>query len=125
MDFCELPRWQLLKEKLDNLSPDKFREEFLKHDDAVLVDVRTEEEVRMDSLEGAVHLDYLAESFLDRLEVWDRDRTYFLYCRTGRRSVRAGVLMRNWGFARVKNLDGGLVAWKAHFENQSVLKDAE
>ncbi len=105
---CEIPRWQILKQNLVNLSPSEFINSFGKEKEAVLIDVRTEEELG-DRLPGAIHLDYLADGFLDQLEKLDRDKTYYIYCRTGRRSVRTGILMQNWGFTgRIINMDGGI-----------------
>ena len=112
MDPCKIPRWQLLKLELRNLKPSEFRLQYAKNPSGVLVDVRTSDEVNELSLPGAIHADYLAEDFLDELEKWDRDCTYFIYCRTGRRSVRTGILMKNWGFQHIINLDGGLAAWQ-------------
>ena len=112
MEVCEIPRWQLLKERLINLSPKEFDRQYRANPGAILLDVRTAEEAEENMLPDAMHVDYLAEGFLDKLEEMNRDTIYFIYCRTGRRSVRTGILMQNWGFKRIANLDGGLVAWE-------------
>ncbi|NND07858.1 MAG: rhodanese-like domain-containing protein [Saprospiraceae bacterium] len=107
---CVIPRWQLLKQDLINLDADAFLQAVEQHKNAVLLDVRTKQEFDSGSLPGAKHLNYFSYSFLDELEQLDRSRTYFLFCRTGRRSVRAGILMKNWGFQKLVHLDGGLTA---------------
>lgn len=107
---CEIPRWQLLKQQIVNLSPVDFISSVEIDQNAVLVDVRTGPEWQTGSLEKALHIDYLSEKFLDTIENLDRKKTYYLFCRTGRRSIRTGVLMKNWGFEKVINLDGGLTA---------------
>ena len=107
---CVIPRWQLLKEDLRNLDPVKFLDAFAKEKDAVLIDVRTKEEYAQGSLDGALHLNYFDYSFLDKLDLLDRSIKYYIFCRTGRRSVRAGILMKNWGFKHIINMDGGMVA---------------
>ncbi len=105
---CEIPRWQILKQNLVNLPPSDFIDAYEQEAGAVLIDVRTEEELD-DQLPGALHMDYLGEGFLDQLETLDRKKTYYIYCRTGRRSVRTGILMQNWGFeGRIVNMDGGI-----------------
>ena len=105
---CEIPRWQILKQNLVNLNPQEFISSFKGDPEAILIDVRTAEELS-DQLPGALHLDYLGDDFLDQLETLDRDKTYYIYCRTGRRSVRTGILMQNWGFeGRIVNMDGGI-----------------
>lgn len=106
---CKIGRWQLLKQQLDNLSPDAFRQTLEHYPDAVILDVRTPEEFAGGALPGALHLNYLGDDFIDRLLCLDRDKTYFVYCRTSRRSTRTCVLMKNSGFTRVYNLESG---WK-------------
>ncbi|MCB0666887.1 MAG: rhodanese-like domain-containing protein [Saprospiraceae bacterium] len=109
---CEIPRWQQLKKEIVNLSPEEFRETFLRENNGILIDVRTREEWNTGSLPNAMHIDYLAEGFLDILEKLDREKAYFIFCRTGRRSLRTSILMKNWGFTDLRNLDGGLSAWE-------------
>ncbi|MBK8506592.1 MAG: rhodanese-like domain-containing protein [Saprospiraceae bacterium] len=112
---CEIPRWQLLKQQIINLSPADFVSSAEIDQHTVLVDVRTELEWQSGSLDQAIHIDYLSEGFLDVIEILDRSKSYYLFCRTGRRSIRTGVLMKNWGFKKVINLDGGLTAWEKSF----------
>ncbi len=112
---CPPRRWDLLKRQLDNLSPEVFRE-WMERAGVELLDVRTREEFENSHLSGARNLDYLGEGFLDELEQLPPDRTYLVYCRTGRRSVRTCTLMRNAGFRNIFHLDGGLLAWEEVFE---------
>jgi rhodanese-related sulfurtransferase len=109
---CEIPRWQLLKHQIVNLTPAEFKKSTEMDKHAVLVDVRTGPEWESGSLDHAIHIDYLCEGFLDAIEKLDRTKSYYLFCRTGRRSIRTGVLMKNWGFEKVVNLEGGLTAWE-------------
>lgn len=117
---CEIPRWQQLKREIVNLTPKQFRRAFLDKEMAVLVDVRTTQEWNSGSLSNALHIDYLADGFLEKIDKLDRDGSYFIFCRTGRRSLRTTVLMKNWGFTDVQNLDGGLTAWEDTFGNYEI-----
>ena len=116
---CKLSRWQLIKQTLDNLDPEAFRQAMAMDPRPVMLDVRTAEEWSGGSFPGAVHLDYLGGEFLDRLEKLDPDRTYLVFCRSGRRSLRVCTLLKNAGFTKVYNLDGGLNAWHARYETLS------
>ncbi len=109
---CKISRWQLLRQKLNNLEPEDFLDSYHQHPGAVLIDVRTPKEFEANHLEGALNLDYLAEDFWDKMEQLDRNRAYFVYCRSERRSLRACTLMQNGGFKQVFNLSGGLKAMK-------------
>jgi rhodanese-related sulfurtransferase len=107
---CKISRWQLIKQELNNLGPKDFLESYQRHPDAVLIDVRTAKEFEVDHLDGAINIDYLSEGFWDRMEQLDRQKTYFVYCRSERRSIRSCRLMQNGGFRKVFNLSGGLNA---------------
>lgn len=110
-DVCEVPRWQLLKQQLNNLSPKEFERAIRDTPDAVVIDVRTPAEFAAGHIEDAINIDYLSYDFWDRMEQLDPQRTYFIYCRTARRSVRTCTLMRNGGFQRVYHLEGGWNLW--------------
>ena len=108
---CKTSRWRQLKAQLNNLDAYAFIKKLNETPDAILVDVRTEAEKAEKTLKGALSLDYLDYGFIDRLEQLDPNSVYLVYCRSGRRSIRACTLMKNSGFKNVYNLDGGLNLW--------------
>jgi rhodanese-related sulfurtransferase len=109
---CPVPRWQLLKQRLRNVTPTDFDRLRQQAEPGSLIDVRTEEEFAAFHLEGAVNYNYLGPDFLEQMEALDPNREYLVYCRSGRRSVRASTLMRNAGFQQIIHLDGGLNAYQ-------------
>ncbi len=111
---CPIPRWELFKQQLHNVSPAEFEQIRLQQASHIILDVRTANEYHDFHLEGAQLMDYLGPDFLDQLEQLDPSQTYMVYCRSGRRSVRACTLMKNAGFSRLIHLDGGMNAWMAH-----------
>ena len=76
-----------------------------------LVDVREPFELEIASLEdrGARHIP-LAQ-LPGRLGELDPAEEVVLFCRSGARSARAADFLRAHGFARVRNLQGGILAW--------------
>jgi phage shock protein E len=74
--------------------------------DAVVIDVRTPEEVAQGSIAGAMHIDFLADGFAERVDALDRDVRYVLYCRTGNRSGQAAEVMADMGFTDLVNAGG-------------------
>ena len=108
---CKTSRWRQLKAQLNNVDAEGFLALNAKYPEATIIDVRTPGETSSGSLKEAIHLDYLGYDFIDRLEEMDPEATYLVYCRSGRRSIRACTLMKNSGFTNVYNLDGGLVVW--------------
>ncbi|MCB9284842.1 MAG: rhodanese-like domain-containing protein [Lewinellaceae bacterium] len=80
---------------------------------AVVLDVRTPAEVAEGTIQGAVNIDVKALDFQDKINALDKDKTYLVYCRSGRRSSAACQMMQNAGFKSLYNLQGGILAWQA------------
>ena len=84
----------------------------------VIVDVRTPQETAQGMIEGALEANVNdKEAFTDFLSGLDKDKTYLVYCRSGRRSARACKIMAKEGFTDLYNLAGGFLAWEAEPEN--------
>lgn len=74
-----------------------------------LLDVRTPEEYAEGHLEGAENIDVKADDFAERIK--DVKDTVAVYCRGGRRSLKAAKKLAGQG-CTVYNLDGGIMAWQ-------------
>ena len=96
-----------------SLSPADFDQQVKSTADAVLLDVRTPEEVQTGYIKGAINMDFKRPEFKILIAGLDKEKPYFVYCLSGMRSGKAADLMRESGFTKVKTLDGGLKAWKA------------
>jgi len=82
-----------------------------------LIDVRTEGEYKEGHIAGAGLIDVLQEaSFQQQIQTLDRNKSYVVYCRSGKRSKQAMDLMQKQGFKKVVDLDGGIQAWKGATE---------
>jgi len=77
---------------------------------AVLLDVRTQEEYRMGHIPGSRNVPLQA---IDKVsEVTDNKHTpLFVYCASGARSRTAAGLLRQMGYVDVKNI-GGIAAYR-------------
>ena len=117
---CKISRWQILKGQLNNLTPEEFKEAVENSTASKVIDCRKPEEFTCNRLYNAVNLDYLGDGFPDRLENLDKEAAYFVYCRSGRRSLRTCILLKNSGFENVFNLDGGLNAWEVVFPGTDI-----
>lgn len=80
-------------------------------DNHCLLDVRTKDEVRAQSIPGALNIP------LDRLEGQATKlasyTSIYVICRSGGRSARATAFLRTTGFPQAENVTGGLIAWEA------------
>lgn len=47
----------------------------------------------------------------DGIEPWKNDEVV-VYCRSGKRSLQAAMMLETIGFTNIKNLDGGTLAWQ-------------
>ena len=78
---------------------------------AVILDVRQPDEFAAGHLADAVNLDWLNPSkFSEGMAQLDKNRTYYIYCRSGRRSNAAASKMKREGF-RVFDMKGGYLQW--------------
>lgn len=89
-----------------NISPSEFKEK-VQNDPGVVIDVRTDEEYNSGHLAMANHQFNLMDGeFESKLDSLSKDKTYYLYCRTGNRSGQAARMMKKNGFENVYNVGG-------------------
>ena len=117
---CKISRWAQLKQTLQNLSPKVFAQYIENHPEAILLDCRTPEEYEFGRLENAVNFNYLSKDLVGEMDRLDPQAMYLVYCRSERRSIRTCVLLKNGGFGKVYNLDGGLKNWVKTFGEDSL-----
>ena len=79
---------------------------------AVLVDVRTPEEFAAGHLDNATNINWYDTDFADRFKAIDKDKTIYVYCKMGVRSLKAQEKLKSLGYQHVVNLEGGYDAWK-------------
>jgi rhodanese-related sulfurtransferase len=79
----------------------------------VVLDVRTPEEFKEGHIEGAVNVNFNSKAFREEIGRLDRQKTYLVYCRTGRRSKEAVRIMQDLGFTHLVLFEGDIVGWKA------------
>ncbi|WP_044086366.1 rhodanese-like domain-containing protein [Lewinella cohaerens] len=108
---CKIKRWDQLKTQLHNVKAKEAIELLAAHPGMMVIDCRQPKEYSMVRLPKAVNVDYLEASFWEYVRKLPKDEPYLVYCNTCRRSTRVCTLMKNGGFEKVYNLDGGLKAW--------------
>ncbi len=90
--------------------------EILKNKNAVLLDVRTEEEYRAEHIKGSVWIPlHELEERIDELK--GKEIIILCLCRSGNRSRIACEILKNYGFKNLYNVSGGIIEWKnSNFE---------
>jgi rhodanese-related sulfurtransferase len=96
-----------------DLIQDEWVSQLENDNNAVILDVRTQEEVDQGIIPNAIHIDiYKGQGFVDELEALDKSKNYFVYCRSGNRSGQACAIMNQLGFQNAYNLIGGILEWE-------------
>lgn len=97
----------ILKGDLEMVNYDEFWD-FVKENDAVILDVRTSKEFSGGAIDGAININ--VDDLRENLEKLDKNKVYAIYCQVGLRGYLANRIMRNNGF-RAVNLNGGYNLW--------------
>ena len=95
------------------LAPEDFKLKSESTPEAILLDVRTQEEMTEGYIEGAVNIDFRQPDFESEIAKLDKEATYLVYCAGGIRSGKAVQLMRDLQFKKVYDLEGGFTGWQA------------
>lgn len=97
---------------IDHITQQEWEEMIADDTDAVILDVRTQEEVEDGHIPNMTHIDIRkGQEFLDEIKKLDTSKNYYVYCRSGARSAQACELMNQMGFETTYNLIGGFMEW--------------
>ena len=89
-----------------DISVNEFKE-MVEKQPGVIIDVRTRVEYEEGHLTKTDDLiDFMSADFRTKVSELDKDKTYYLYCRSGNRSGQAARIMKGMGFDQVYNIGG-------------------
>jgi rhodanese-related sulfurtransferase len=95
-----------------NLTQEDWVSQFEADDKAVMLDVRSEDECDQGIIEGSINIDFhKGQEFIDAIAALDKNKNYYIYCRSGARSGKTCEIMNELGFENVYNLLGGIIEW--------------
>ena len=98
--------------KMKNLRQIEWRNLLSEDSAAEIIDVRTPNECAEGIIENATIINFLeASAFLEAINKLDKNKNYYLYCRSGSRSAQACHRLDSIGFKSTYNLVGGMLAW--------------
>lgn len=98
---------------ITDLSPSEFDKAVQSDSLAIVIDSRTPEEYSDGHLSGAILMDIKDPDLFDKkASSLDKSKHYYIYCRSGKRSLVAAERLHKEGF-EVFNMNGGILAWKA------------
>lgn len=95
-----------------NLTQEDWIAQLEGDDNAVILDVRTEDECDEGIIANAINIDiHKGQDFISEIEKLDKSKNYYVYCRSGARSGKACEIMNELGFDNAYNLLGGMLDW--------------
>lgn len=95
-----------------NISQQEWWEQAQADSNAVILDVRTEDEWNRGIIPGAINIDiYKGQGFVYAVEELDKSKNYYVYCAAGARSAQACNIMNQLEIANTFNLIGGISQW--------------
>jgi rhodanese-related sulfurtransferase len=101
------------------ISAQKFKK-LIKREKSMVLDVRTPDEYNTGFINSSSNLNVLDSlNFVNAIATLDKNKQYFLYCKSGRRSGKAMLMMKNMGFQNVRHLRGGITEWKGKLKKPS------
>lgn len=113
MDFVKQAKSQIHEIEVLNVKP-------LLDEGYQVLDVREPAEFMSGTIEGALNIPRgILEAAADRQyagrreELMDRDKKWLLLCASSGRSAMAAAVMQQMGFKHIRNINGGIAAWKA------------
>jgi len=98
-----------------NINQIEWRELVANDQSAVIIDTRTLIEWKDGILENAILMDvFESESFQVNSRQLEKEKNYYVYCRSGQRSQRACQVLEALGVANTFNLSGGILEWNGN-----------
>lgn len=109
--FFAFPKISQAQEGATKLSPAEFDIKAHKGKKSVILDIRTPEETAEGYIEGATFINWTGGNFEEEVNKLDKKKTYYVYCRSAKRTVPATEKMKELGFKKIYMLEGGLNNW--------------
>ena len=98
--------------EIEVISPQQVYDAVYNNESAQLVDVRTKEEFVVSHLKGAQNICVTSDDFEEKVKTLDKNKPVYVYCRMGARSADAAEKLREMGFAKVYDMEGGILLWE-------------
>ncbi|OMP30192.1 rhodanese-like domain-containing protein [Mangrovimonas sp. DI 80] len=95
-----------------NLVTPEEMQTLLELEDVQLIDVRSSEEHNEGYIPESQNIDFNSPTFDEDISKLDKSKPVILYCRTGKRSAECSEKLKEAGFVKIYDLDGGFSKWK-------------
>ena len=97
---------------METISTKILKERISNKEHLNLLDVREPEERAEFNIGGTfLPLGNIMAMQTDDIAEWQNEEV-ICYCRSGKRSMQAAMMLESLGFTNVKNLEGGMLSWQ-------------
>ena len=84
----------------------------LQQEDVQLVDVRSSEDYERGHIANSQNIDFSSPTFEEDVKKLDKSKPVILYCKSGKRSAECAKKLKEAGFKKIYDLDGGISKWE-------------
>lgn len=102
----------VMTQTIEVVAPKAMYEILLKDPSAQLVDVRTKDEFAVSHLKDAQNICVTDNDFKQKVAFLDRSKPVYVYCKKGGRSAQASKILKQMGFTKIFDLQGGITNWE-------------
>ena len=92
---------------------------FKNKENFILLDVRTDREYFLSSIEGSLHMPM--NTIAEKYTSLDKDKEIIVQCKSGVRSAKVCEFLLSNDFRNVKNLTGGIVEWAKQIDSTIII----
>lgn len=97
---------------MNRISVEILKEKIANGEKINLLDVREPDERAVFNIGGTfIPLGDVMTMRIDEIEEL-KNEEIICYCRSGKRSMQASMMLESFGFTNLVNLDGGMIAWQ-------------
>lgn len=97
---------------IEVIAPKAMYDVLLKDPGAQLLDVRTKDEFAVSHLKDAQNICVTDTDFKQKVAHLDKDKPVYVYCKKGGRSAQASKILKELGFTKIFDLQGGITNWE-------------
>jgi rhodanese-related sulfurtransferase len=97
---------------IEVIAPKAMYDVLAKDNNAQLVDLRTQEEYGVSHLKNAQNICVTDTDFKEKVADLDKNKPVYVYCKKGGRSARAAKILKELGFTKIFDLQGGITNWE-------------
>ena len=103
---------KVMTQTIEVVAPKAMYEILLNDPSAQLVDVRTKDEFAVSHLKDAQNICVTDNDFKQKVAFLDRSKPVYVYCKKGGRSAQASKILKQMGFTKIFDLQGGITNWE-------------